>query len=120
VKRGNSIEMDIIDEKVSHRQFGEGVIIDQTPTAIRVRFSQEHGEKSFLYPSAFESFLTLDSPALRKRMNVRLRAIRDRMEAERRQREEEAERNREENRRALLEQKRAAAKKRTSARKAKV
>jgi len=110
--------MNIINEKVNHHQFGDGIVTDQTIFRITVRFSEEYGEKKFLYPSAFESFLTLNSPELRDAMDDELRAVRERLEAERMQREKEAEQRREEEERALLEQKKAATKKRAPAKKA--
>lgn len=110
--------MNVTNKKVHHRQFGDGVVTGQTISTVTVRFSEEYGEKRFLYPSAFESFLTLCSPALREKMDDELRAIRERVETERRQREEEAEHLRDEERRALLEQKRATTKKRPPAKKA--
>ena len=104
--------MNLTNKKVHHRQFGDGIVTGQTMSMITVQFSEEYGEKKFLYPSAFKSFLTLNSPALSEQMDTELCAIRERLEAERRQREEEAEQRRQEEKLALLEQKRSAAKKR--------
>ncbi|NCB51657.1 MAG: hypothetical protein EOM54_07240 [Clostridia bacterium] len=115
--KGEATEMNLTNEKVHHRQFGDGVVTDQTTSTVTVQFSEEYGEKRFLYPSAFESFLILNSPVRRETMNAELRAIREQLEAEFRRREEEAELRREEEKHALLEQKRAAAKKRTPAKK---
>lgn len=110
--------MNIIKKKVHHRQFGDGVVTSQTTSTFMVKFSAEYGEKKFLYPSAFESFLTLENPALREKIDAELLAISEQLEAERKQREEEAEQRREEERLALLEEKRAATKSRAKARKA--
>jgi len=104
--------MNLTNKKVHHRQFGDGIVTGQTISKVTVQFSEEYGEKKFLYPSAFESFLTINSPALREQMDAELLAIRERLEDERRQREEEAEQRREEEKRALLKQKRGAAKRR--------
>ena len=109
--------MNLTNKKVHHRQFGDGVVTGQTISTVAVQFSEGYGEKKFFYPSAFESFLTLNSPALREQMDAELRAIRERLEDACRQREEEAEQRREEENRALAEQKRGAAKKRAPARK---
>lgn len=77
--------MNLKNQKVHHRQFGDGVVTEQTPSVITVQFSEEYGPKKFLYPAAFESFLTLDSPALREKMEAELHAIREQLEAGRRQ-----------------------------------
>lgn len=97
--------MNVTDMKVFHSQYGDGVITDQTLSTLTVRFSEEYGEKRFLYPSAFESFLTLNNPAMKEKMEAELNAIREHFEAGRRQREEEAELRRNEERRTLLETK---------------
>lgn len=110
--------MNLKNKKVHHRQFGDGVVTEQTTSTVTVRFSEEFGEKKFFYPAAFESFLSLNSPSLKALMEAELLEIRERLEAEQRRREEEVERRRQEEKRALLEQKRAAAKKRTPAKKA--
>lgn len=109
--------MNVIEKKVHHRQFGDGIITGQTISMDRVQFSEEYGEKRFLYPSAFESFLTLDSSALREKMNDELQAINERVEDERRQREQEDKQRQDEERRKLLEQKQAAVKRRSHAKK---
>ncbi len=106
--------MDVTHEQVSHRQFGIGMITDQTMTTVTVEFYENYGFKKFLYPSAFGSFLELCSPVSQEKMDDELRQIREQIEAERRQREEENEKRREEERRALLEQKRSAVKKQRS------
>ena len=47
-----------VDVKVIHRAFGAGVITAVNGKYITVSF--EIGEKSFVYPDAFEKFLTLE------------------------------------------------------------
>ncbi len=109
--------MNLTNKKVHHHQFGDGVVTGQTISTVTVQFSEEYGKKKFLYPSAFESFLTINSPALREKLDAELCAIRERLEDERRQREEEAEQRREEEKRTILEQKRSTAKKRAPTKK---
>lgn len=109
--------MNLTNKKVHHCQFGDGVVTSQTISTITVWFSEEYGERKFLYPSAFESFLTLNGPALSEQMDTELRTIRERLENERRQREKEDEQRWEEEKRALLEQKQATAKRRARTRK---
>ena len=43
--------------KVMHRSFGEGVIVEHVGNYITVKF--ESASKKFVYPDAFEKFLTL-------------------------------------------------------------
>lgn len=111
--------MNIVNEPVYHRQFGTGMITEQTATMVTVEFCEEHGTKKFLYPSAFETFLKLINPIVKQKINDELREIREREELERQRRTDEKERRQKEELRILLEQKRAAAKKRSSSAKAK-
>lgn len=49
---------------VTHKAFGAGIVLSADETHIRIRFSdQEQSEKTFLYPDAFETFLTLTDAA---------------------------------------------------------
>ena len=102
--------MDIIDELVWHTQFGTGTVVNQTPLTITVRFGEEQGEKKFLYPSAFESFLTFSNTNLQASMKSEICEIHDREEAVRRDREEETKNRIDVERKELLVKKRAAAK----------
>jgi hypothetical protein len=101
--------LNLINEKVLHRQFGTGVITGQTETAVSVDFSK-CGAKKFLYPSAFESFLELCNPVARECVAVELRQIRTQLDAKRKQDAEAEEAHNAEVRRLALEQKRTAAK----------
>lgn len=49
--------------KVSHPQFGEGVILFKKDGYIHVRFEAPYGEKTFVYPDAFSGFLSLQDAA---------------------------------------------------------
>lgn len=110
--------MNIINQQVHHHQFETGTVVNQTETTVTVKFSDKHGTKKFIYPSAFESFLELSSPAAKAKLDDELRQMRDLAEEIRRKRGEEEEIKHEQARRALLEQKRALAKKRPAAKKA--
>ncbi len=101
--------MNLIEEQVRHSRFGQGTILDQSDTMVEVRFDEPIAVKKFQYPSAFESFLVLISPALKTTMDQELSAIRVQLETER-VRKVEADRLHEEAVRALVAQ-RAAAKK---------
>ena len=104
--------MNVTNKQVHHRRFGDGVVTGQTISAVTVLFSEEYGEKKFLYPSAFESFLSLSSPSAQEKMDAELQAIYEQLEAVSKKREEEAEERREEERRVLLDQKKSVAKQR--------
>ncbi len=110
--------MNLTNKEVRHRQFGDGVVTGQSASTVTVQFSEQYGEKRFLYPDAFVSFLTLDSPDLDEQMGAELRAICEQLEGERSRREEETEQRQNEERLALLEEKRVTAKKRAAERKA--
>jgi hypothetical protein len=101
--------MNLIKEQVRHSRFGLGTILDQSDTMVEVRFDEPIVVKKFQYPSAFESFLVLLSPALKSTMDQELTQIRGQMETER-IRKIETDRLHEEAVRALVSQ-RAAAKK---------
>ncbi|MCM1220431.1 MAG: hypothetical protein NC548_38695 [Lachnospiraceae bacterium] len=59
--------MDIInlkDYSVSHISFGNGKVVDQTDTSIKILF--EAGVKQFQYPQAFEKFLICEDSNIQK------------------------------------------------------
>jgi len=109
--------MNINHEQVSHRQFGIGTIVNQTDSKIEVQFSDDYGTKKFIYPIAFEKYLTLCSSTLQRKMDNELLKMHERIEAEKKQREEEEQIRREEEHKASLEEKRATAKKRAPVKK---
>ncbi|MDF2672480.1 MAG: hypothetical protein K0R09_745 [Clostridiales bacterium] len=49
--------MNLVNERVEHISFGEGVIIEVDDNKICVRFEENIGTKIFIYPDAFEKFL---------------------------------------------------------------
>ncbi len=49
--------MNLINKKVEHKIFGIGIIVDCNEEYVVVRF--ESGNKEFVYPDAFEKYLTL-------------------------------------------------------------
>lgn len=51
--------MDLINKKVYHKVYSEGIIIDQDASFVFVQFVAEAETKKFQYPSSFKSFLTL-------------------------------------------------------------
>lgn len=107
--------MELINEQIQHRQYGTGVIIEQTGTQISVRFQEPYGIKKFLCPMAFESYLVLCDLSLQKAVMAEIHAIHEKEATEKKQKEEATEQLREEKRLELLEQKRLSAKKRSPA-----
>lgn len=52
--------MNLINEEITHNVFGEGSIVEQEGSIITVDFNEEI--KKFVYPDAFEKFITLNDP----------------------------------------------------------
>lgn len=107
--------MNVVLKQVQHRQFGNGTVISQSLTTVMVQFCEEYGTKTFLFPSAFESFLELCDPESKAQMDNELSMIRKKKQEERRIREEEEQKRRDEEHRIMLEQK--TSRKRTSTKK---
>lgn len=112
--------MDVKNEPIHHQQFGCGKVLSQTMSTVTVKFSDEYGTKKFVYPNAFESFLKLDDPGVKKEMDKKLKKIRYKKRIQQQRRAEEAKRLREEERLALLERKRKLAKMRVKAAKTEI
>lgn len=51
--------MNIIGQPIKHKIFGNGIVMDLTDKIVSVSF--QGGEKKFIYPDAFKTFLILDS-----------------------------------------------------------
>lgn len=51
--------MDLINEEITHKVFGEGNIIEQDASFITVDFNEDI--KKFVYPDAFEQYMTLNN-----------------------------------------------------------
>lgn len=102
--------MKIISQKVNHLQFGEGVVTEQTEDHVRVQFAEQFGMKKFLYPAAFERYLTLSSEKLRGQMAAEVCAYREQILVDRQKKGEELAQKREDVRQELIQQKRGARK----------
>ncbi|MDR0936421.1 MAG: hypothetical protein LBM98_07080 [Oscillospiraceae bacterium] len=111
--------MNIINEKVSHKKYGEGRVSEQSESAVTVDFGGEYGAKQFIYPFAFETFLELDDSKARENITDEIIKLREATAEKLRLRAEEAERQKEQERLALQEQKRSAARLASSKKKAK-
>lgn len=51
--------MNLINEEITHKVFGEGNIVEHEDSVITVEFNNE--VKKFVYPDAFEKFITLNN-----------------------------------------------------------
>lgn len=51
--------MDLINEEITHKVFGEGNIIEQDASFITVDFNED--VRKFVYPDAFEQYMTLNN-----------------------------------------------------------
>lgn len=54
--------MNLANERVKHRQFGEGQVVENTEDRITIQFGEQIGLKSFIFPNAFKNFLLIDKP----------------------------------------------------------
>ena len=57
--------MNLIDETVTHKVFGEGQIVEQDDKTITVDFEED--VKKFVYPDAFKTFIMLQDRDLSER-----------------------------------------------------
>lgn len=51
----------LIDEKVTHKSFGQGVVRNAEATYLEVIFTGNGKHSKFIYPSCFYGFLTLEN-----------------------------------------------------------
>lgn len=56
--------MNLVNEEITHKVFGEGNIVDQEDTIITIEFEKEI--KKFVYPDAFKNFITLNDRSAAK------------------------------------------------------
>lgn len=112
--------MNLQNKSVRHSKFGVGKILSCSDCSVEVEFSEEFGVKSFVYPAAFESFLTLAKPEFQESVLEKIQKEKDSISEKYRLQDEEKLKLREEERLALLKEKRLAAQKlRQEAKKAK-
>ncbi|MEJ8305179.1 hypothetical protein [Saccharibacillus sacchari] len=89
--------MQLIGQEVEHASYGQGEIIQQEDQRIEVRFANGDEPKKFLYPDAFEKFLSMNDPACRKQVEADI----EQMHEDRREEKEAVERRYQEERAAL-------------------
>lgn len=83
--------MNLLQQQVAHPQFGDGIVIGQTEQMLTVQFGEI--QKAFLFPSAFEQFLSLTDPEQAQQMR-RFLQVQKELEQGKLREAEEAERNR--------------------------
>ncbi len=76
------MQTSLIGQAIRHSSFGKGIVTDLTDHRITVCFSR--GDKNFIYPDAFASFLTLKDPRAQKKINCLLDEKRQVEEAKKR------------------------------------
>ena len=74
--------MNLINMKVSHKIFGDGIIIAKENSYITVKFC--NNEKKFIYPNAFDGYLTTEDTDLNNKIKEEIEAIK-RLEEEKKQ-----------------------------------
>ncbi len=99
--------MNVKGAKVIHRQFGPGEIVGRDDKTITVRFEQ--GDKQFLYPSAFDGFLTFADSAKEAAVEAELSEIQADAAAKQAHLEDEESRRKATEQLAALKKSRAAA-----------
>ena len=65
--------MNLVNQTVIHKAFGEGKIISIENGYITILFSQ--GEKKFIYPSAFKQFVSMKDPACAEFVQAEIAAL---------------------------------------------
>ena len=68
------IPMNLVNQKVKHKLYGTGVIIEQDEMYITVQFSTKTAK--FKYPSAFEEFIIAEDEKLQEAMLQGIRSLR--------------------------------------------
>lgn len=104
--------MQLIGQEVKHASYGHGEIVQQEEQRIEVRFANGDEPKKFLYPDAFEKFLSMNDLTCQQQVEADI----ERMHEDRREEKEAVERQYQEERAALEAAKKA---KKTPARKTK-
>src|SRR5699024_3104383 len=82
--------VNLINEEITHKVFGEGNIVDQDASIITIDFNED--TKKFVYPDAFGSFITLNDRNTAKSLKQVLSKREMKEEALEKKREEEKER----------------------------
>lgn len=71
--------LDLIHAKVIHKAFGKGTVIGMNDTTVTIAFSDKISK--FVYPNAFEKYLTLENIAMANEMENQLNQYKEAEEA---------------------------------------
>jgi len=83
--------MDIVNERIQHSVFGEGMVISNGNGRLSIQFSEPYGIKQFLYPDAFEKYLKLYNSDLELSVLEDLHKKQAQIEADRLRKQQEQE-----------------------------
>lgn len=75
--------MDLINIKVRHKVFGEGIIVANKNSYITVRFQDD--EKKFIYPNAFDGYLTAENSNIAESIKQEIESMKN-LEKEKKER----------------------------------
>ncbi|WP_172251095.1 hypothetical protein [Saccharibacillus deserti] len=88
--------MEMVGQEVEHALYGQGRIVQNEDNRIEVNFPGTDESKKFMYPEAFEKFLSMSNPESQKRVLKDVEAMqqerlakKERVELEEQQRQEE-------------------------------
>lgn len=62
--------MDLLGREVIHKSFGNGSVVEQSGEYIIIKFLI--GIKKFLYPDAFENFLSITNLQIQEKINAEI------------------------------------------------
>ncbi|GAA0362767.1 hypothetical protein GCM10008932_14080 [Alkalibacterium iburiense] len=79
--------MDLTNQKITHKVFGEGHIVSHNDTILTVKFDND--KKEFVYPDAFDSFISLKDPAVAQSMEKVVKQLKSEEEEQLREEKEE-------------------------------
>lgn len=88
--------MQLMGETVNHARFGKGTIVSVEDRRMTVQFAQPFGEKRFVYPDAFETYLMVENEGValsieqamaerKAQLEAKANELRERLEAHSRQ-----------------------------------
>lgn len=99
----------LVNEEVKHLKFGKGSIVEEPAEHIKVRFQSGGLVKTFLFPEAFDGFLSFEKGELQEKYREMAMSERRRKEAGRREEILRLEEERKEAQMELLKHRRTAA-----------
>jgi len=80
--------MNLIDVKVTHIKFGVGRVLRNDNGRIAIRFSDDVGQKIFLYPEGFEHYLKMCNPSIQNIVDAELKLKLDQIAVEKARQEQ--------------------------------